>query len=275
MLIPNESTGYKIISLAGWSGKCFVVPRVELRQFQNRPEANTPGIYFLFGESDESTNQRLYIGESETSLDRLMSHSKSKEKDFWNTAVVFTGDLDKAKVKYLESLSVKEALKAGRYNLENGNSPAENTLLEFDLVSTNDYFTKINYLLSALNYPVFQGVQTLLSDEKMYFFKGEGADAKAQLLTDGSLNVLKGSLARIRETESFWGWSQAARKRFLDEGILKDKGDGISYIYTEDVLFKSPSAAAATTIGRPVNGWTAWKDEQGNTLDENLRSRKT
>lgn len=39
----------------------------------------------------------------------------------------------------------------------------------------------------------------------------------------------------------------------------------------KDYLFKSPSAAAATTTGRPINGWTAWRDESGNTLDSNLR----
>ncbi len=106
---------------------------------------------------------------------------------------------------------------------------------------------------------------------KLYYRKAEGSEARAQLLSDGSLNVLKDSLARIRETEAFWGWSQAARKRFLEDGTFAENGDGMSYVYTKDVLFKSPSAAAATTTGRPINGWTAWKDEAGNTLDENLR----
>ena len=45
----------------------------------------------------------------------------------------------------------------------------------------------------------------------------------------------------------------------------------MSYKYTKNVLFKTPSAAAATTLGSPVNGWDAWKDKDGNILDDNLR----
>ena len=122
----------------------------------------------------------------------------------------------------------------------------------------------------SIGYPVFKNVQESTLNPKMYFLKGEGAEARGQLLDDGSMNVLKGSLARIRETESFWGWSLAARKRFLEDGTLKDNGDGLSYVLTRDVLFRSPTAAA-TLKGRSTNGWSAWKDEHGTTLDELLR----
>lgn len=269
MLMPNEAMGYKVIQLSGWNGKCFVIPRKELREIEKRSESKDPGIYFLFGENDESTNQKLYIGESERFFDRLLNHGTNK--DFWNVAIIFTGGLDKAKIKYLEFLSTSEAKKVNRYDLLNDVSPKENTLSEFDLVMTQDYFSKINYILAVLGYPVFQNIKESISSDKIYVFKAEGADARSQLLEDGSLNVLKGSFARIRETESLSGWSLMARRRFLEDGTLKDNGDGISYIFTRDVLFKSPSAAATTVIGRSANGWTLWKDENGNTLDENLR----
>ena len=79
----------------------------------------------------------------------------------------------------------------------------------------------------------------------------------------------KGSLARIKETESFEGWALSARKKFIDDGTLKVNNN--SYIFTRDVLFRSPSAAASVINGRSTNGWTAWKDEKGNTLDDNVR----
>jgi hypothetical protein len=82
--------------------------------------------------------------------------------------------------------------------------------------------------------------------------------------------VLAGATALIRETDSFGGWSKTARERFLKEKKLVIK-DAESYELTEDTIFKSPSAAAATLVGRPANGWTAWKDEVGNTLDDNVR----
>lgn len=270
ILVPNEPNGYKVIKLAGWNGTCFVVPRTELKDLENRPEIKDPGIYFLFGDNDESTDQKLYIGESERFFDRLLNHDANK--DFWNSAVIFTGGLDKAKVKYLEFLSTSEATKVDRYSILNSVSPKENSLSEFDVVITQDYFSKINYILSVLGFPVFQDVSISKENGEIYFLKGEYFDAKSQLINGGSLNVYKGTLARIKETDSYGGWSLAARKRFLEDGTIKDNGDGQSYIFTRDVLFKSPSAAAATITGRSINGWTAWKDKNGKTLDENLRS---
>ena len=37
-------------------------------------------------------------------------------------------------------------------------------------------------------------------------------------------------------------------------------------ILQENVLFRSPSYAAAFVLGRNANGWTAWKTEDGKTL---------
>ena len=252
-----------------WNARIFVVPRANLPDLRSRVEANNPSLYFLFGDSDESTNQKLYIGETEKFVNRLSTHDS--KKDFWNVAVGIIGGLDKAKIKYLEYLANKEASLVARFDLENSTAPAENKLSEFDQVSISEYFEKVKFVLSALGYPVFESISSSILNKKIYVLKRDGADAKAQLLEDGSLNVLKGSIARIKETKSFWGWSLAARRRFLEDGTIKDQGNNVSYVYTKDVLFKSPSAAAATTLGRPANGWTEWKDEQGNTLDENLR----
>jgi predicted type IV restriction endonuclease len=82
---------------------------------------------------------------------------------------------------------------------------------------------------------------------------------------------LKGSTARIKETPSFDGWARMKRQRLLQDGILVKTEDGDSYIFMKDVVFKSPSAAGATVTGRAVNGWMVWKDEEGNSLDKNLR----
>lgn len=269
IILPTENTGFKIIELAGWPGKVFVLPRTNLKDIKDRSEVNNPAVYFLFGDSEEATAQKLYIGETENFYNRLITHDQTKE--FWNSAIIFTGGIDKAKVKYLEYLANKEAIDAARFNLENSTIPQKPHLAEFDEIAVLDYFEKVKYILSVQGYPVFESVKKSLSDSTIYYLKAEGTDARAQLLTDGSLNVLEGSLARIRETEAFFGWSKAAREKFLQDGTLVKDIDGISYRYTRDVVFKSPTAAAATTTGRPINGWTAWKDEEGKTLDENIR----
>ena len=270
MLVPEGNpNGMKIIELPGWSGRCFILPRQSLRELKDRSEINQPGLYLLFGVDEVSLDDLVYIGESENFYSRIANHDSNK--DFWNLAVIFTGGLNRAFVKYLEYRATTLAHEASRMVVQNKVQPQENTLSEFEKVTAEQYFENVQFILGAIGYQVFDTIAESISDIKFYHLKAEDADAKAQLLEDGSLNVLKGSIARIRETESFGGWSQVARKRFLEDGTFVDNGDGVSYIYTKDVLFKSPTAAAATTTGRPINGWTSWKDESGNTLDENLR----
>ena len=270
ILIPEGNpNGLKVIEIPGWSGKCFIAPRQSLKELKDRSEVNQPGLYILFGVDETTGDDLVYIGESEKFYSRITNHDANK--DFWSTVVIFTGGLNRAFVKYLEYRATTLAHEANRMKMQNKVQPQENTLSEFEKVTIENYFENVQFILSSFGYEVFDSIVESISDAKIYTLKAEGVEARAQLLSDGSLNVLKGSTARIRETEAFWGWSLAARKRFREEGILVDNGDGISYKYTENVLFKSPSAAAATTTGRPINGWTAWKDEQGNTLDDNLR----
>lgn len=40
-----------------------------------------------------------------------------------------------------------------------------------------------------------------------------------------------------------------------------------------DKTFSSPSTAAMFCLGRPSNGWSEWKDKDGNTLDSIYRKQ--
>jgi hypothetical protein len=42
-------------------------------------------------------------------------------------------------------------------------------------------------------------------------------------------------------------------------------------VFTQDYLFKSPSAAAAIVVGNNMNGWISWKNQDGKTLDAVVR----
>lgn len=269
ILIPSGNpNGIKIIDLIGWVGTCFVVPRQNLKELKDRPEINQPGLYLLFGEDQETGEDLVYIGESESFYSRISNHDA--HKDFWNTAVVFSGGLNRAFVKYLEYKATTLASETKRMNVQNKVQPQENTLSEFEKVTIDQYFENIRFILNSFQYEVFEKVEDSYIDNTLYHLETEGVSVKAKVLENGEMLVLSGALARIRETESFGGWSKAARERFLKEGKFKIENTE-SYITTEDIIFKSPSAAAATLVGRSINGWTAWKDGDGNTLDENLR----
>lgn len=262
----GDPNGIKILELTGWNGKAFMVPRTALADLKDRTDLKSSGLYFLFGEDETSGDQLVYIGESGDCAARLGSHDI--QKDYWNTALIF---LNPPNRNYLESISARLAREANRYIVKNSVQPRQEILAEFDRIMNERYFDGVKKILGTFDLPVFESIKDSIIDTKMYYLKAEGVEARAQLLDGGNLNVLAGSTARIRETEAFWGWSQNARRQFVIDGTLVEKGDEISYVLTKDYFFKSPSAAAATLTGRPINGWTAWKDEQGNTLDDNLR----
>lgn len=61
------------------------------------------------------------------------------------------------------------------------------------------------------------------------------------------------------------GWVQM-RERLINDGAIELTADSMQL--TRDVLFKSPSAAAAMLCGGNRNGRKSWKDIKGITLAE-------
>lgn len=268
MILTGDPNGLKILELVGWTGKVFIIPRASLKEIKDRTEINNPAVYFLFGKDESSTFENVYIGESESFYSRLENHYINK--NLWNLAIVFTGQLDRADVKYLENKSTILAREVNRYQVLNKVQPQENKLSEFKKVSIDEFFEKIQFMMSVLGYPIFQ-LPRSSTDSNIYSLKVGNLVAMGKLLDNGNFMVLKGSEARIRETDSFnGGYAYVARREFLNNGTLVQSDDE-SYLFSKDVIFNSPSASAATIAGRSVNGWTAWKDKVGKTLDENVR----
>jgi hypothetical protein len=269
ILIPSGNpNGLKIVGITGWSGKCFIVPRQNLRELKNHPDIEKPGLYILFGQDELNTKKLAYIGESESFLNRITSHDS--HKDFWDVSVIFTGDLNRAYVKYLEHLATKLAHDARRMDIQNKVLPQLNTLSDYDRITADQFFENLQFILSAFNYEIFDSIEESIQGDSTYYLKGTDFNAEAKLIENGNMLVLAGSIARIKETNSFGGWSKAARIRFIEDGTLRPIND-TSYEFTKDTLFKSPSAGAATIAARSINGWTAWKDAAGNELDANVR----
>lgn len=261
-------SGLKIIEISNWNGKCYIIPRQSLNELDENSFLNNPGLYILFGKDESSNEQLAYIGESENFYKRITSHYSTKE--FWDEAAVFTGELNKAHVKYLEYRVVSLAKQAKRMKIQNSVAPPENRLSEYDKLNVEDYFKNIQFILEAMNYEIFKTIEQSVPNDDLYHLKGKGFDATAKRLDNGGMIVLAGSLASVQESNSFGGWAKAAREQFLQDGTLKPE-DEQSYRFTKDAVFRRPSAAAATVASRSINGWTAWKDSSGNTLDQNIR----
>lgn len=61
----------------------------------------------------------------------------------------------------------------------------------------------------------------------------------------------------------------SCRKNIIQEREkLLECGKVVDDIFVEDVVFGSPSTAAAVLLGGESNGWIEWKNEDGKTLKE-------
>ncbi len=111
-------------------------------------------------------------------------------------------------------------------------------------------------------------------DFPLYHLTLREADAHAELRSNGSMLVLKGSIASSTETQSFQRRRQEGvtspvlRTKLLDKKILVKKNGQLELV--KDYLFSAPSTAASVMLGRTQNGWVAWRDGKGRTLAENM-----
>jgi hypothetical protein len=306
-LPDGNARSVRIAQVTSRTVQAVQVPRSKLKAAKARGEIQRVGVYFLFGESEAYARPLAYIGEAENCFDRLVQHSADTSgKAFWTSAVAVTSktrSFTKAHVKYLEWLCYNEALKAGRYRLENGATPAKPYLPEPSIADLTDNFDTIRVLLSTLGFPVLETTgstpkaktasppaaemppQEVLTpttteatpleddapdveDEILVCRQTKGgADARGRYLPDG-LQVLEGSCARLNPVKSLPNYARRRREKLLEEGILIPDGDVLRF--TRDYVFDTPSGAAVTVLGYTTNGWTAWAGEDGRTLKQML-----
>ena len=272
-LAEGNPTGLRSLELFNWNGKGYVIPRDRADEALKRDELNTQGVYILIGENKDG-KQQIYIGESESINNRLRSHHKAK--DFWEVAVCFFSkdkNLNKAHVKFLEELLIKEALEAGRVVLENGNQPQQTRLSESDESEVLIFAENIKLILSTIGYTFLKKpTEYEFRPTEFYICKGPAAIAKAIYTSEGII-VKKGSLTRIKLANSVPSDDSMRRKQYqlITDGVLVAKNDE-SFEFSQDYVFSSPSMAAALVLARGANGWTEWKRESdGKTLDDVYR----
>jgi len=82
----GDPRGIRVAEMTTRIVQVIEVPRSLLADFLAMPESGQVALYFLFGESEDGTDPRVYIGQTGDLRARLTSHNK--EKDFWERAVV-------------------------------------------------------------------------------------------------------------------------------------------------------------------------------------------
>jgi len=278
-LADGSPTGIRHAEVVNWTGQAIVCPRARIGELANWMESQRPGIYLLVGEDPALSISLAYVGEAENVLTRLKQHVV--HKDFWDQVVFFTSkddNLTKAHVKYLESRVVALALEARRIKLDNGSAPTMPSLPRPDQADMEAFLESARILLGSLGFDFLEPARKNKSDDgsagdtgplshvTLYLkLEKRGISAEGTSI-DAGFVVAKGSVAEKNPRGSFGAVYAKRRQELVAQGMLEEYGDHLRF--TQDVLFSSPSSAAAIVCAGARNGRESWKDERGNTLKE-------
>ena len=268
-LIDGEPNGRITGELSNWTGKAYKIPRIKIKDSNDREELQNPGVYLLFGKNEEGKDQ-VYIGEAENIFSRLTQQLSKKE--FWNEAIAFISkdeNLNKAHIRYLENGLYEKAKKVNRYHV-NQNVPTKPSLSESDVAEMEAFMGNIKILVNTLGHKVFEEKREAKTPQQrkktaFYIKSTRGADASGEPTSDGFL-VFKDSHAAEETVKSLTSSFRRFRDQLIENGTLKE-GNGC-YVFEEDYVFSSPSTAAVIVMGRNANGLTEWKMQSGTTLKQ-------
>ena len=266
-LVNGTADSLITAELSNWNGKAIKIPRTEVAAC-DRDDIKGVGVYFLICQEDDGTDS-VYIGEAENVLDRLTQHLRdyqaSKEKYYWNTAVIFVGrDLNKALIRYLENRFVEIAKECGRYTVLTKNTYKNTVLKEAQIASMEEFIDNVKILINTLGYKVLVPVPKA-NDETIYLYcKGSGASAKG-FVSAGGFTVLEGSTVSDHTVPSLETKGKSyynLRNALIKDGTISDR------VFTRDYEFKAPSAASAVILGHTSNGNADWKTADGVKLKD-------
>ena len=267
-LVDGSANGVLTAEIMNWTGHAVVGPRSKLPELLSRDEAGRTGIYFLAGPDPASGSPSVYIGEGDDVGKRLRAHAKDASKDFWEKVCFMTSkdhNLTKAHGRYLEGRLIEIAKAAGRATLTNSTNPETVRLPEAD-VSDMEYFVdQIRLILPVLGMDFLRPTKVSetkkVSDKVTFELNSRKHSIEASAVErDDEFIVLKGSAAQ----PTWIGVGSEGTSYGPLHGALVKKEkialapDGTA-TFSDDVPFKSPSAAAAVVLGRSSNGRLEWR----------------
>ena len=282
-LMDGTPSGRIKCTISNWTGVAYRIPRTELEKCRERDDLKQSGVYFLFGEDETSGKGVVYVGQAgvrkngEGIIYRLQEHRRNPDKDYWTEAVVFTtsnNSFGPTEISWLENRFCSLAAEAGRYIVKNGNDPNVGNVTEEKQSELEEFAQYAIIVMGVLGYKVFvslvenksqqESSVTPNDDETLLFLKrkirksGQTIEAQCKQTSEGFV-VLKGSHIETIDSDSIpTGIKESRQKASVDKsGVLQ-----------EDVLFRSPSYAAAFVVGGHANGLTAWTTADGKTLKE-------
>lgn len=132
----------------------------------------------------------------------------------------------------------------------------------------DEFVSNLVMMVNTLGHKLFEEIKNQSDSKKSEVWRinsARGATARGIQTQEGFV-VLRGSKIADSTVDSFSERLTAKR----DDLIQSNKVQLINneYVVIEDLLFSSPSLAAAIVMGRSANGLTEWKDKNNRTLKD-------
>ena len=281
-LMDGDPIGRIKCTLANWTGVAYKIPRTELDACKGLDKLTQSGVYFLFGTLEETGEPTVYVGQAgvrkngEGILYRLQEHKRNPDKDYWVEAVVFTtsnNSFGPTEISYLENRFHALAVASKRYKVKNSNAPTPGNITEEKERELEEFIDYAKIVMGTLGHKLFESLaemklsisseleqktEPLLHMKRKSKKSGQTIEADGKQTSEGFV-VLAGSHIELNDSDSIpLSVKEVRSKAMVDKnGVLQ-----------ENVLFNSPSYAAAFVIGGHANGLTEWKNKDGKTLKE-------
>lgn len=231
------------------------------------------GIYLLVNNSETGADS-IYVGQTSDISNRIYQHLVDETKEFQDViAFVHCNDsLSKTYIDYLEYHYIHKALNQNSFICinkdEKPNKPKAN---EEEIILIQDIIDKIDQLL-IFNGINLEKVDSSTTKAKINTYNYLGGKL---LYSDGEFYLLKDSIISNKQfsendyasKQDINSYARITKWREENREFLLKQGD--SLVITRDIKVNSCSLAACIVKGyKALNGWDAWKNNGGNSLDE-------
>ncbi|MBO5907057.1 MAG: DUF4357 domain-containing protein [Clostridia bacterium] len=285
--LENEkNSSIKVVNIVGKTTKMISFSRSAyslVKEFNKKDPVQyfdydlaRPGVYMLFSEDNKS----IYIGESDSVVERLNTHYSTNEKtEYWTNTMVFVADgtypLNISQIKYIESKLIEYAKSISQVQivdikLKNKKSSQLPNISINDKVVAEKFLTDVITITKMLGLDYFDINKTIITPEEIAtkeIFKFVSKNYDAKLIRDGdSFVVLAESKISKNVSKSCKQCYVEIRKLLLENGNLIEQGNYL--VATKNIPFDSASTAANIVSGRSANGKIEWKTESGKTIKD-------
>lgn len=276
-----DALGPSVRRLASSDAIVMTFPRDSLPRIKTYPEVGRRGVYLLIAPIAGDHAFRVYVGQAQNVLQRLMKHERSREfpRYLQVAVIVSTDDQMRGDVAlYLEQRMIQALVMSDMVMVEN-RSLRFPQLHKDDQIVAEQFFRDALLLLGPVEPMAAMVATTIASQERrnelinldasrgrpflqsnvIYEFRRDGCQAYAVHANGRSMRVLAGATIVDEEHSSLPRRCQELRQRLRAAGaVVRGPHDGLLTLLTDVDLF-SQTGAADFVAGRRTLGTRLWK----------------